>query len=222
VAGRRRRRAGRSGDVAKSLLGLRVYSYIIDHDLGFAPNPFHGVCTLAACKPQIRKSARIGDIVIGTGSRPNGLEGRLSYWMRVTRITTFTDYWFAPEFRAKRPRMNGSRMLRHGDNIYHRDPDTGIWMQADSFHSAADGSISPPNLRRDTGTTERVLIGDEFAYWGGEGPPIPASLSDFVHTTQGHRCRFPPDRVERFLAWLVELPRPEFLGRPANWPEAKA
>ena len=36
---------------------VRLYSYVFDHDYGFAPNPFHGVCTLATCKPSIREHA---------------------------------------------------------------------------------------------------------------------------------------------------------------------
>lgn len=27
-----------------------LFSYIVDHDLGFAPNPFGGYCTLVRCK----------------------------------------------------------------------------------------------------------------------------------------------------------------------------
>jgi hypothetical protein len=199
---------------------LRIYTYIIDHDLGFAPNPFHGLCTLAACKPLIRKYADLGDVIVGTGSRPNNLEGHLTYWMKVSKIIDFDQYWAKSEYRHKRPSMNGSRMQRYGDNIYHREPASGAWLQADSFHSAADGSPDPPNRARDTGTTDRVLIGQDFAYWGGEGPIIPDGLSDFVHTTQGHRCRFNQDRIDAFVQWLGSLPRPEFPGRPANWPPA--
>ena len=32
-----------------------VYEYVMTSDSGFAPNPFHGACTLACCKPKIRK-----------------------------------------------------------------------------------------------------------------------------------------------------------------------
>ena len=202
---------------------MRIFTYIIDHDLGFAPNPIHGCCTLAACKPLIRKHAAAGDLVIGTGSRPNKLEGRLSYWMRVTKVTNFEDYWAVPECRPKRPTMNGSRMQRYGDNIYHRDPHSGAWLQANSFHSEEDGSLSGPNLAKDTGATDRVLVSEDFAYWGGEDPPeIPTSLAEFVHTTQGHRCRFGPELVAAFMDWLGALPLPPVLGRPANWPSVVA
>jgi hypothetical protein len=40
---------------------MQVYSYVIDHDPGFAPNPFHGICTLAGCKPKIRQYTEVGD-----------------------------------------------------------------------------------------------------------------------------------------------------------------
>ena len=36
---------------------MTVYSYIVAYDSGFAPNPFHGTCTLACCKPTIRRTA---------------------------------------------------------------------------------------------------------------------------------------------------------------------
>ena len=44
-----------------------LYAYAITRDFGFAPNPFHGNCTLATCKPRIRKSANVGDWVLGIG-----------------------------------------------------------------------------------------------------------------------------------------------------------
>ncbi|MFQ5564594.1 MAG: hypothetical protein ACE5FO_13620, partial [Parvularculaceae bacterium] len=82
---------------------MRLYLYVIEHDKGFAPNPFFGACTLAACKPQIRETAVIGDIIAGFGSKPSGLFGRVTYWMRVEEILTFDTYWTDPRFRLKRP-----------------------------------------------------------------------------------------------------------------------
>src|SRR5712692_10528871 len=48
---------------------VKLYSYVVARDYGFAPNPFFGFCTLATCKPEIRKAAAIDDWVIGTGSK---------------------------------------------------------------------------------------------------------------------------------------------------------
>ena len=63
---------------------MRLYSYIVARDYGFAPNPFYGVCTLATCKPAIRGKAEIGDWVIGTGSKVDQRDGHLVFVMRVT------------------------------------------------------------------------------------------------------------------------------------------
>ena len=50
----------------------RLYSYVVVSDHGFAPNPFHGYCTLANCKPRIRGSAQPGDWILGSASRAGG------------------------------------------------------------------------------------------------------------------------------------------------------
>ena len=44
-----------------------LYIYVVDRDFGFAPNPFHGYCTLATCKPKIRNGASIGNWIMGIG-----------------------------------------------------------------------------------------------------------------------------------------------------------
>lgn len=42
-----------------------LYSYVLRYDSGLAPNPFFGTCTLVVCKPRIRRSAQVGDWVVG-------------------------------------------------------------------------------------------------------------------------------------------------------------
>jgi hypothetical protein len=196
----------------------RVHSYVIDHDVGFAPNPFHGICTLAACKPEIRRCAKLGEYVVGTGSRPNRRQGYLIYWMQVDEILNFDQYWSAARFWRKRPVMRGSLMLRYGDNIYHRENGSPFFTQEDSFHSEPYGVTNVENLERDTGRTDRVLLGRNFAYWGDNGPKVPDVLADFVHKTQGHKNRFAPERVEAFVAWIHGLPDRGLIADPTDWP----
>ena len=197
----------------------RIHSYVIDHDLGFAPNPFHGTCSLACCKPDIRKHADLGDLVLGTGSKPNGIAGHLSYWMRVDEILTFERYWDDPRLRRKRPNLRGSLASQYGDNIYSRDPQTGEWVQADSFHSLEGGVAGQANIVRDTGRTDRVLLGREFCYWGASSPPaIPKHLCRFVHKTQFHRNNFTEAEKAAMRAWLATLLQRGRVGEPANWP----
>ena len=72
----------------------RIHSYVVRYDSGFAPNPFYGYCTLATCKPGIRRKAEVEDWVVGSGSndRSVGRGGYLVYAMRVTEVMTFDDY----------------------------------------------------------------------------------------------------------------------------------
>ena len=77
---------------------LRLYSYVVARDFGFAPNPFHGFCTLATCKPEIRRTAHVGDWIVGTGSKPNDLEGRLVYAMRSSEAISFDEFWKTSAF----------------------------------------------------------------------------------------------------------------------------
>src|SRR6185295_10141314 len=135
----------------------KVYIYVVDRDFGFAPNPFHGYCTLATCKPGIRNRAEVGDWVIGMGGARLKATGRCIFAMRVSEKLTFNEYWESPRFLDKKPVRNGSLKMIVGDNIYYFDTGVGEWSQADSHHSNADGSINRDNLARDT-QSNNVLV----------------------------------------------------------------
>ena len=195
----------------------RLYSYIVARDYGFAPNPFYGFCTLATCKPQIRKKGEIGDWIIGTGSKSKGRDGRLVYAMRVTEAMSFDEYWADSRFHRKRPDMHASMKKAFGDNIYYRDNDTSPWRQLDSHHSYDDGTQNDRNVRNDT-QVNRVLVSNDFIYWGGNGPTVPTFWEETVcHSTQGHRCSFPSEVVEDFVAWLRTFDESGYCGIPLEW-----
>lgn len=189
-------------------------------DFGFAPNPFHGWCTLATCKPEIRKAARVGDWVIGTGAKVYGLNDHIVFAMRVTEVMGFQNYWDDPRFFRKRPNLSGSLKQLYGDNIYHKDA-TGAWTQENSHHSRPDGSVEPKNLAHDL-RVDRVLVSDNFAYWGEQAPPLPADLrgrEGVVKSGRGHRSRFEADVRRRFFSWLAQLMLSESgcIGDPAEF-----
>lgn len=149
-----------------------LYSYPITRDFGFAPNPFHGYCTLATCKPGIRKSAKVGDWVMGLGgSTLPSVKRKCIYLMKVTEKIDFSQYWSDGRFFLKKPVRNGSRVQMLGDNIYHKDID-GSWIQEDSHHSNSDGSMNEYNLNRDTGRCDKVLVSDSFFYFGADAVVI--------------------------------------------------
>jgi hypothetical protein len=164
---------------------MRGFSYIITRDYGFAPNPFGGYCTLATCKPRIRRQANIGDWVIALGSRQQNLGGTIVCLMKVTEMTTFDEYWNDPRFQYKKPNLNGTLVQMWGDNIYHSV--NGKWVQEDSHHSYADGTVNPHNLKKDTGTTDSVLISEEFYYFGATPLPLKRELFEAVDVGINHR-----------------------------------
>ncbi len=172
---------------------------------------------MAACKPRIRKYAKLGEYIVGTGTKKRGLDGRLVYLMKVGEILTFDQYWANPRFARKKSLMNGSLAQRHGDNIYHHDKESGAWIQEDSFHSLKNGVMDFDNLAVDTGTTDRVLIADWFLYWGGDGPIIPPEFDDFVHKGIGHHCIEDEKQIAKFVAWASSKATGAINGEPAEW-----
>jgi len=184
--------------------------------MGFAPNPFYGVCTLAACKPIIRRRARIGDYVMGTGSAKRRRSGYLVFWMKITTITTFSEYWTDPAFRTKKPFMSGSLKLAFGDNIYFKASPEEEYQQVYSFHSNRDGSTHADNFHDDVGITDRIMLSNEFIYFGGDGPSIPNELDRFVHKYRNHR-RFADEDATPAIRWLSGLGDFGVRGEPTEW-----
>ena len=201
---------------------MRLYSYIVRRDYGFAPNPFHGFCTLATCKPQIRRTAQVRDWILGTGSAEHGLAGHAVFAMRVDEALTFDEYWSDPRFARKRPDLRGSRKHQFGDNIYSQGDD-GEWRQLDSHHSFHDGSSNPENVATDTGA-DRVLISEHFIYWGASAPLIPQRFRSFGPDGEdvciggmNHKCQFSDALVKEVVDWLEGYNAAGRVGRPANW-----
>lgn len=198
--------------------GWRLYRYVIDHDKGFAPNPFFGVCTLACCKPKIRKHAAAGDVIVGFGPAKYDLDGRIIYWMHVDEVIDFDSYWHDARFRIKRPGMGGSLCLCYGDNIYHRCPETGGWIQEASFHSDPSSLSGRGNLKRDTARTDRVLIGYEYAYWGDQAVKPPDRFEPLVKRGIGEQYSVDDENLKAgFVEWLRSLPDRGFCHDPADW-----
>ena len=197
----------------------RLYSYVVARDYGFAPNPFYDTCTLATCKPDIRKHAKVGDWIIGTGSRQSNRDGYLIYVMLVSETLPFDEYWKSSRFRQKRANLRGSKKQAFGDNIYSKDS-RGEWHQEDSHHSYRDGSANSHNISHDT-QVDRLLFSADYAYWGDSGPQIPQVFRNYegfdICAKRGYKCRFPKDLVRGFIAWFRSLKALGYLGEPADW-----
>ena len=199
---------------------MKVYSYVLKRDFGFAPNPFYGCCTLATCKPKIRKNAKIGDIIIGIGSGAKGSEykDRMIFAMIVSEILTYDEYWNDPRFASKKPFMGGSKKQMYGDNIYHTSPKTGKIVQEFSHHSHKDGSTNYKNYNRDV-PGEKVLVAEQFWYFGKQAIEIPSSLICLTGAKRGHRVWKDTNFYYDVKAWLENLNDSGFIGKPCKFSE---
>jgi hypothetical protein len=187
----------------------KLYTYCIPFDDGAAPNPFWGICTLNICKPAIRRTAEIGDWVVGTGSTSFGFGNKVVYAMKVTDKKAMKDYdaWTATNCPNKIPKHNSSDWRKKlGDSIY-------------------DFSTNPPAIRHgvhNEGNRERdlsgnfALLSDFFFYFGGKPIDLPSELFPIVRQGQGHRVHLNQPYLENFVKWVegLKLPIGSNLERP--------
>lgn len=209
-----------------------IRAYIVEHDIGFAPNPFFGVCTLATCKPEIRWYASMGEWIVGVGSTADGIRGRMVFAMKVEEAVTFDEYWEDERFQMKKPSFSGSLKQAQGDNVYHRKD--GEWVQERSRHTHRDPEMTAKHTRRDT-CRNRVLVSRQFVYYGAEAIELPTEFED----ERGHRIcldgsgapngRFQRARnfddaalTARFEAWLETAGQWGCLGEPCEWRKRNA
>lgn len=188
-----------------------VYVYAVSYDLGFAPNPFGGLCSLACCKPKIREKAQLGDWIIGlTGTKlPPAM--RCVFAMVVTADVTFDAYWSDPVFSSRRPKRNGSYKKLVGDNIYHRITSGAPWQQEDSVHSLPNGQQNAINTSHDT-RINRVLLSSRFIYFGSSAALVPANVRNSMGYAKNARDyrRFDTTTARSLIRWL----EPQIVERP--------
>ena len=162
----------------------------------------------------------------GSGSKRYRLAGNLVFAMEVAEVLTYQQYWQDVRFQRKKPYLRGSLKQAFGDNIYHRDSETGTWLQEDSHHSHRDGSSNQANIDHDT-RVSRILVASEFNYWGAYGPKIPGRFRKFLGfdvccSTQGHKCNFPVQLMNSFVEWLKSINDAGFIGEPMEFKHYRA
>lgn len=151
-------------------MNIRLFCYKQTHDTGFAPNPFHGMLTLANCKPQIRKTKKVGDWIAGfTSSMLNkdsvGNE-KLIYLMKVTEKVDYVEYWNNPKFACKKPTNTFEKNIGiAGDNIYKPNSQEGF-VQIENRNHGIDG------MKRDL-SGQFILVSEQFYYFGASPIEIP-------------------------------------------------
>lgn len=141
-----------------------LFTYKVKHDGGTAPNPFGGICTLAICKPAIRRVAKSGDVIVGFGCKSNGdSEYRIIYCMIVKETIPWPQY--IAEANTGRFRSNG--------RVPRSENDFGdcIWKHTNGKHEphASSSYHGLDDYERDVSDGVNVLVSTDFWYFGRGG-----------------------------------------------------
>ena len=177
---------------------VALWTYCLPYDNGAAPNPYWGVCTLAICKPVIRRDAQVGDWVVGTGSKnsPIGdVSGSVVYAMRISAKVSMAEYdvLSRTQLPNKIPVWNHKdRRRRLGDSIYDFESDPPA--QRPGVHLA-------DNRATDLGG-QYVLLSDHFYYFGDHPIQLHDDLLPIVRQGPGHKSVSNALDVGRFVQWI--------------------
>lgn len=89
---------------------FKLFSYVVDHDYGFAPNASGSYCTLVHCKfnasgkrRNIVELAQVGNWILGTGgqSPSSAGNGNIVYFMRIDEKLPFVKFLADPRFSGR-------------------------------------------------------------------------------------------------------------------------
>lgn len=185
-----------------------LYSYVLRFDDGAAPNPFWDVCTLTICKPAIRRKAKPGSWVIGTGSKHSrcndgktyDFTGTLVYAMKIEDVKNLKDYdsYCSTVLPNKIPDKESEDWKLHvGDAIYDFSDSEDPKQRRGKHETEAD------KIRDLSG--ENALLSKHFYYFGENPILLPPQFQRFVKKNQGHKIIREPAMIKEFENWLATL-----------------
>jgi hypothetical protein len=152
----------------------KIYFYKLTADAGAAPCVTRGLLSLAICKPMIRNTGAIGDIIFGFAANSLSRDNRLIYVARITDKLFDGAYYISTRYSRREDciyeRKNG-RFARRNGAKYHDMP-------RDLVHDLG----TPPSYTR-----ANVLLSTDFRYFGKVG-------------TDKYKSKFP--RVKRAIELL--------------------
>jgi hypothetical protein len=136
----------------------KLYSYILACDNGGAPCVEGGCLTIAICKPDIRRVAKVGDIIVGISGYKLGKEKKIIFIAKTTKMVTMEEYG-----NINRP-----------DSIY----TSKLKMKKNPFHNCSD-------YERDM-RGKNVIMSTDFIYFGKKYIPLPENLQEII-PGRGHQ-----------------------------------
>lgn len=176
------------------------------HDSGFAPNPYYGYCTLAACTPNhMRANLHPGDVIVGVEGEAlikdriasRGEETTPSrcivFYMTISEVMDLDSYFRDKRFQAKIPKPDSRNYSKRvGDNVY--------WREGNEFLAI------PGNKHDDPGSFEKdtkgdiVYIAKEFYYFGDLEVPFPSKFESYIPNPRGIKYyKYPLPELDEYV-----------------------
>ena len=200
---------------------IRLFSYKMTHDTGFAPNPFGGFLTLATCKPKIREYKKIGDWIAGFTSMSlnNDSVGqeRLVYLMHIDNKITFVEYWNNPKYITRRPDIKSKNVMdKIGDNIY--KPLKSVPKSPSDFELIGNLHNTAKDKERDL-NGKYVRISNHFYYFGENPLVIPDDCRPTVPKVQSPYGYETKDMMQanRFINYIQANYKSGIYNHPHTW-----
>lgn len=189
-----------------------LFSYKMIFDDGSAPNPFGGVCSLAICKPVIRRTAQINDWILGFGSKTLRNNNKLIYAMKVDSILSWKQYNTLCLndpilYQTKLP----STSNKNGDCLYYYDYGAKTHKMRNNYiHTTQE-------LQKDVDRGKNVLLSEHFYYFGSAAIEVPDFVSQIIPISRGHKSKKNDGVEHKVIDWLQKM-RPGVISSPTQSP----
>jgi hypothetical protein len=195
----------------------RIYFYKLTADNGGAPCVENDLLSLAICKPDIRWSAKEGDLLFGFAAKELSADNRLIYIARVTEKLKDGAYYKDPQY------------AQRGDCIYRFKAGHYVWKSGSLHHcpndfkdALTDDLGKPPEYKKAS-----VLLSRDFRYFGKTGSAeyksqYPLLAQGIEHLFQGHRVNHTPaleDELCRLADRIWQTTHKMKIGEPTSGPE---
>lgn len=193
----------------------KVYFYKLTADSGGAPCVYRGLLSLAICKPMIRRTAQVGDLIFGFSANSLRRDNRLLYAARITETLRDGRYYRDPKY------------VRRDDCVYRFEKGRFVWRKGALHHG-------PKDLIHDLGMypeypRANVLLSDDFRYFGNSGTDkykdrYPLVMEAVEALGRGARVWHDPSLHNELLMmakWVWRSTRKKVAGRPTSAPSRR-
>ena len=190
----------------------RIYFYTLTTDDNGAPCVQDNLLSLAICKPMIRSTASVGDLIFGFAANSLRRDNCLLYIAQITEKIEGGRYYLDKGFASR------------GDRVYDRRGERFVWRQGALHHGPNDvvhDLGEPPDYSK-----ANVLLSTDFRYLGAKGTADYKTryhaIKDAVEGLgRGHRVGHDEPLLLELVALKQEVWRDDQnrqVGRPSSTP----